>query len=177
MGPRQTHNQARGWRLGASGCTSMQHRAPAIAKARNLWTREVDLPVEGHQQLHRFHLRIVRAQRPAGVHELVAQVLDGVAQNLQARPAWGAMRLRCMRLGLTSGRGIAAETGKLLSVEQEPIDQSSTRFFGPDDWMGQSTEVLSQNGAHTVMPNRCGKTSDDAHTTFGIDSPGNPPRQ
>ncbi|MGB8029423.1 MAG: hypothetical protein WCF30_07130 [Terracidiphilus sp.] len=44
------------------------------------------------------------------------------------------------------------------------MQQSSTRFFGAARWIGQSTEVLSQNGAQTVMQDRCGKTSDEAHT-------------
>ncbi|MGO9324193.1 MAG: hypothetical protein ACLP07_06490 [Terracidiphilus sp.] len=66
----------------------MQHRAPSITHAGNLGTRKVNLPVHRHQQLYRFDLSIMRAQRAAGVRELVAQVLDGVTQNFQ-----GAARL------------------------------------------------------------------------------------
>jgi hypothetical protein len=65
----------------------VQDCAPAFAHARNLGTREVDLAICLHQQLHRFNLRIVRAQTPACVYELVAQVLNGVAQNLQSAPS------------------------------------------------------------------------------------------
>jgi len=67
----------------------MQHRAPPITHAGNLGTRKVNLLVHRHQQLYRFNPRIVRAQRAAGVRELVAQVLDGVTQNLQGSARLG----------------------------------------------------------------------------------------
>lgn len=67
----------------------MQHRAPALAHAGNFGTREVDLSIHRHQHLHRFNLRVMRAQRAPRVHKLVAQVLDGVTKNLQRMACLG----------------------------------------------------------------------------------------
>ena len=61
----------------------MQQRATALAKAGHDRAIKVNLPVDSHQQLHRFHLRVVRSQRSTGVHELVAQIFDRVAKSLQ----------------------------------------------------------------------------------------------
>ncbi len=75
--------------LGASGCSSVQQRAPALAEAGHLRTRKVNLPVRRYQHLYGFHLRIVRGQRPPRMRELVAQVVDCVAKNLQSAARLG----------------------------------------------------------------------------------------
>ncbi len=61
----------------------MHQCAPPLSHAGNFGTRKVYLPVHRHQQLHRFNLRIVCAQRPARMRELIAQVLDGMTQNFK----------------------------------------------------------------------------------------------
>src|ERR1700735_283770 len=61
----------------------MQQRAAALAKAGHDGAIEVNLPVDSHQQLHRFHLRIVRSERSTRVNELITQILDRMAKSLQ----------------------------------------------------------------------------------------------
>jgi hypothetical protein len=76
-------------KLRADCCSSMQQRAPSFAHAGNLGTGEIDFPVRRHEQLHGFNLRIMRAQIPACMNELIAQVFDRVTKNLQGMARLG----------------------------------------------------------------------------------------
>jgi hypothetical protein len=77
-------NRAR--KLRADCCSSVQQRAPSLAHAGNLGTGEIDFPVRRHEQLHGFNLRIMRAQIPACMNELIAEVFDRVTKNFQSVP-------------------------------------------------------------------------------------------
>ena len=59
---------------------------------------EIDLPVETHQQLHGLNLRIVRVQCASLMHELIRQILDGVAQDLKRMPSFTAQAPRAVDL-------------------------------------------------------------------------------
>ena len=61
----------------------MQKRAEAIADGTHFRAAEINLAIEAHEQLHGFHLSVVRGNGPARADKLVRKVLDGVPQNLQ----------------------------------------------------------------------------------------------
>ncbi len=64
-----------------------QPAAQARTQRGNLGTGKVHRAIGGHEHLHSFHLAVVSANWAALVHVFVGEVLDGVAENLQARPA------------------------------------------------------------------------------------------
>jgi NADH-quinone oxidoreductase subunit A len=68
---------------------SVHQGVPTLPHAGNFRARKVNLPIHCHQQLHRFNLCIVRAQRSSRVHELVGQVFDRVPQNFQSAACLG----------------------------------------------------------------------------------------
>src|SRR5271157_980388 len=61
----------------------IQPGAEAISKGRHFRAAEIDLAIEAHEQLNRFHLSVVRGKAPARADKLVRKVLDGVPENLQ----------------------------------------------------------------------------------------------
>ena len=72
------------WKLTYLRPVHVQQCATALAKAGHDGAIKVNLPVDSHQQLHRFHLRVVRSQRSPCMHELVAQILDRMAKGTLA---------------------------------------------------------------------------------------------
>jgi len=62
--------------------------AKTFAKRRNHRTLVIYLPIESHQQLNGFHLRIMCQQLIRAVDIFVREVLDGVAQDLQSAAAF-----------------------------------------------------------------------------------------
>ena len=68
----------------------MQHGTKAVAKSDYLRAFEVDLPIEPHEQLHSFKLRVPGRHIAAAVYEFVGEVLNGVAQDLKGAPRLGS---------------------------------------------------------------------------------------
>ena len=57
--------------------------AAALAEGGRLRALEVDLPVERHEQLHSFQLRIVRGERSALIDKLEAEATSAPLFSIQ----------------------------------------------------------------------------------------------
>ena len=60
-----------------------QERAETLAEGRFLGTLEVNLAVEGHEQLHGLYPLIVRGDQDTVMDQLVGQVFDGMAEYFE----------------------------------------------------------------------------------------------
>ena len=64
------------------GLVEAQHGEDALAQWGYFRTLEVDLAIDGHEQLDCLELGVVGGEGSPLMHKLVGQVLDGVAKNL-----------------------------------------------------------------------------------------------
>src|ERR1035437_1974743 len=64
----------------------VQKLSAAFAQSRNNRTFEINLPVKPHEQLQSWNLGIAGGDGTTPMHELVGQILDGVAENLKRVP-------------------------------------------------------------------------------------------
>lgn len=60
-----------------------EKRAATFDKGWHLGTLEVDLAIEGHEQLHSLELVIIRRERKTVVNEFVGKIFDGVTEDLK----------------------------------------------------------------------------------------------
>ena len=71
-------------RCGAgSGGAEVKEGMVALAEGLDFRALEIDLAVEGHEELNGFDLGIVGADEAAVVDELVGKVFDGVAEDFE----------------------------------------------------------------------------------------------
>jgi hypothetical protein len=60
-----------------------QQGAATLPQGRRFWTFEINLAVEGHEQLHGLQLRIPRGIGKLLMHKFVGQVFDGMGECFQ----------------------------------------------------------------------------------------------
>src|ERR1035441_361473 len=64
-------------------CFEVKESEQALAEGGDYGTVEVDLAIQGHEELHGLKLAIVGGKGTTLVDELVGEIFDGVAENLQ----------------------------------------------------------------------------------------------